>query len=163
MALKNRSCTSQFHQAFRSTVALGAHVWAKWLHHPCRLGGPQRSVRGRKSEMATSSLPSWGPTCGQSVGKLFGLKNLCWKSVGQQLANISLPFPPFPPLSPPCFLVAEWEKTGIACPSREIPPPKKSAFLGFSAQESPILPSKSQKISHYPPFPPVSLSPPPNF
>ena len=31
-----------------------ADMWAKWLHHPCRLGGPQRK------EMAT-----W-PTCGQS-------------------------------------------------------------------------------------------------
>ena len=30
-----------------------AHMWAKWLHHPCRLGGPQRSARGQKSEMAT--------------------------------------------------------------------------------------------------------------
>ena len=26
-----------------------AHMWAKWLHHPCRLGGPQRSARGEKS------------------------------------------------------------------------------------------------------------------
>ena len=34
-------------------------MWAKWLHHPCRLGGPQRSTRGQESEMAT-----W-PTCGQ--------------------------------------------------------------------------------------------------
>ena len=35
-------------------------MWAKWLHHPCHLGGPQRPARGQKSEMAT-----W-PTCGQS-------------------------------------------------------------------------------------------------
>ena len=27
--------------------------WAKWLHDPCRLGGPQRPARGQKSEMAT--------------------------------------------------------------------------------------------------------------
>ena len=37
-----------------------AHMWAKWLHHPYRLGGPQRSPQGEKMEMAT-----W-PTCGQS-------------------------------------------------------------------------------------------------
>ena len=37
-----------------------AHMWAKWLHHPCRLGGPQRLAWGQKSETAT-----W-PTCGQS-------------------------------------------------------------------------------------------------
>ena len=37
-----------------------AHMWAKWLHHPCRLGGPQRLAWGQKSQMAR-----W-PTCGQS-------------------------------------------------------------------------------------------------
>ena len=36
------------------------HMWAKWLHHPCRLGGLQRSARGQKSERAM-----WR-TCGQS-------------------------------------------------------------------------------------------------
>ena len=35
-------------------------MWAKWLHHACRLRGLQRSARGQKSEMAM-----W-PTCGQS-------------------------------------------------------------------------------------------------
>ena len=37
-----------------------ALMWAKWLHHPCRLGGLQPSARGQKSEMAML------PTCGQS-------------------------------------------------------------------------------------------------
>ena len=36
------------------------HMRAKWLHHPCRLGGPQRSARGQQSQMAMWS------TCGQS-------------------------------------------------------------------------------------------------
>ena len=36
-----------------------AHMWAKRLHHPCRLGGPQHSTRGQQCEMAT-----WA-TCGQ--------------------------------------------------------------------------------------------------
>ena len=36
------------------------HMWAKRLHHPCRLEGPQWSTRGPKTEMAT-----W-PTCKQS-------------------------------------------------------------------------------------------------
>ena len=35
------------------------HMWAKWMHQPCRLGGPHRSERGQKSETAM-----W-PTCGQ--------------------------------------------------------------------------------------------------
>ena len=37
-----------------------AHMWAKWLHHPYHVGGPQCSVRGQKLEMATCL------TCGQS-------------------------------------------------------------------------------------------------
>ena len=37
-----------------------AHMWAKWLHHPCRPGGLQCAARGQKLEMAT-----W-PTYGQS-------------------------------------------------------------------------------------------------
>ena len=63
-----------------------AHLWAKWLRHPCRLGDPHRSTAGGKfrsgprvGKMATSPLPSRGspplqsggqnqkwPTCGQS-------------------------------------------------------------------------------------------------
>ena len=34
------------------------------LRHPCILGGPQRQVRGAKSEVATSPLPSRGPKRG---------------------------------------------------------------------------------------------------
>ena len=64
-----------------------AHLWAKWLRHPCRLG--DRAERGREirsgplvGKLATSALPSRGspplqkggggagdhkwPTCGQS-------------------------------------------------------------------------------------------------
>ena len=63
-----------------------AHKWAKWLHHPCRLGDPHRFRAGRKirsgpqvGTVATSPLPSRGspplqrggqnqkwPACGQS-------------------------------------------------------------------------------------------------
>ena len=63
-----------------------AHLWAKWLRHPCRLGDPHRFRAGGKirsgplvSKVATSPLPSRGspplksggqnqkwPTCGQS-------------------------------------------------------------------------------------------------
>ena len=62
-----------------------AHLWAKWLRHPCRLGDPHRFRAGGKirsgpqvGKMATSPLPSRGspplqsggqnqkrPTCGQ--------------------------------------------------------------------------------------------------
>ena len=34
-----------------------AHMWAQWLPHPCRLGGPQCSARGQNQK--------W-PTCGHS-------------------------------------------------------------------------------------------------
>ena len=63
-----------------------AHLWAKWLRHPCRLGDPHRFKAGGKirsgplvGKVATSPLPSRGspplqsggqnqkwPTCGQS-------------------------------------------------------------------------------------------------
>ena len=63
-----------------------AHLWAKWLRHPCRLGDPHRCKAGGKvrsgllvDKWATSPLPSRGspplhsggesqkwPTCGQS-------------------------------------------------------------------------------------------------
>ena len=63
-----------------------AHLWAKWLRHPCRLGDPHRCTAGGKirsgplvGKVATSPLPSRGspplqsggqnqkwPTCGQS-------------------------------------------------------------------------------------------------
>ena len=63
-----------------------AHLWAKWLRHPCRRGNPHRIRAGGKirsgpqvSKVATSPLPSRGspplqsggqnqkwPTCGQS-------------------------------------------------------------------------------------------------
>ena len=37
-----------------------AHMWAKWLHHPCRVRGPQHSAQGQELEIA-----QW-PTCGQT-------------------------------------------------------------------------------------------------
>ena len=63
-----------------------AHLWAKWLRHPCRLGDPHRFRAGGEirsgplvGKVATSPLPSRGspplqsgggnqkwPTCGQS-------------------------------------------------------------------------------------------------
>ena len=63
-----------------------AHLWAKWLRHPCRVGDPHRLRAGGKvrsgpqvGKVATSPLPSRGspplhsggqnqkwPTCGQS-------------------------------------------------------------------------------------------------
>ena len=63
-----------------------AHLWAKWLRHPCRLGDPHRFTAGGGirsgplvGKVATSPLPSRGspplhsggqnqkwPTCGQS-------------------------------------------------------------------------------------------------
>ena len=63
-----------------------AHLWAKWLCHPCRLGDPHRFGVGGKirsgpqvGKVAMSPLPCWGspplqsggqnqkwPTCGQS-------------------------------------------------------------------------------------------------
>ena len=52
-----------------------AHLWAKWLHHPCRLGDPHRCRAGGEirsgplvGKVATSPLPSRGSPRLQSVG-----------------------------------------------------------------------------------------------
>ena len=53
-----------------------AHLWAKWLRHPCRVGDPHRFRAGGKirsgpqvGKMATSPLPSRGSPPLQSGGK----------------------------------------------------------------------------------------------
>ena len=49
-----------------------AHLWAKWLPHPCRLGDPHRIIAGGQNqlvgEMATSPLPSRGSPPHQNGG-----------------------------------------------------------------------------------------------
>ena len=62
-----------------------AHVWAKWLRHPCRLGDPHRFRAGGKirrgpqvGKMATSPLPSRGSPPLQSRGQ-----NQQWPTCGQ--------------------------------------------------------------------------------
>ena len=36
----------------RKAESLVAHKWARWLHNPCRLGGPHRFRAGAESEVA---------------------------------------------------------------------------------------------------------------
>ena len=62
-----------------------AHKWARWLHNPCRLGGPHRfRVGGRirsgpqVSKVATSPLPPGGSPPLQSGGQ-----NHKWPTSGQ--------------------------------------------------------------------------------
>ena len=62
-----------------------AHLWARWLRHPCPLGFPQRFRaqgkirRGpRVGKVATSPLPSWGSPPLQSAGQ-----NQKWPTCGQ--------------------------------------------------------------------------------
>ena len=52
-----------------------AHTWARWLHHPCRLGDPHRFRAGGKirsgpymGKVATSPLLPWGSPPLQSGG-----------------------------------------------------------------------------------------------
>ena len=54
-----------------------AHLWAKWLRHPCRLGDPHRFKAGGKirsgplvGKMATSPLPSRGSHRCRAGGKI---------------------------------------------------------------------------------------------
>ena len=60
----------------RGAVSEVAHLWAKWLRHPCRLGDPHRFRAGGKirsgpqaGKMATSPLPSRGSPPLQSGGQ----------------------------------------------------------------------------------------------
>ena len=62
-----------------------AHLWAKWLRHPCRLGDPHRCRAGEKirsgplvGKVATSPLPSRGSPPLQSGGQ-----NQKWPTGGQ--------------------------------------------------------------------------------
>ena len=62
-----------------------AHLWAKWLRHPCRLGDPHRYKAGGKirsgpqvGKVATSPLPSRGSPRLQSGGQ-----NQKWPTCGQ--------------------------------------------------------------------------------
>ena len=62
-----------------------AHLWAKWLHHPCRLGDPHRCRAWGKiksgplvGKMVTSPLPSRGSPPLQSGGQ-----NQKWPTCGQ--------------------------------------------------------------------------------
>ena len=62
-----------------------AHLWAKWLRHPCRLGDPHRFRAGGKirsgpqvGKMATSPLPCRGSPPLQSGGQ-----NQKWPTCGQ--------------------------------------------------------------------------------
>ena len=62
-----------------------AHLWAKWLRQPCRLGDPSRCRAGGKirsgplvSKMATSPLPSRGSPALRSGGQ-----NQKWPTYGQ--------------------------------------------------------------------------------
>ena len=62
-----------------------AHFWARWLHHPCRLGDPLRFKAGDKirscplvGKVATSPLPPHGSPPLQS-----GSQNQKWPTCGQ--------------------------------------------------------------------------------
>ena len=62
-----------------------AHKWARWLHHPCRLGDPHRFTAGGKirsgpqvGKVATSPLPPRGSPPLHSGGQ-----NQKWPTSGQ--------------------------------------------------------------------------------
>ena len=71
--------------AERGAKSKVAHLWAKWLRHPCRLGDPHRFRAGGKiisgpqvGKMATSPLPSRGSPPLESGGQ-----NQKWPISGQ--------------------------------------------------------------------------------
>ena len=69
----------------RRTKSEVAHLWARWLHHPCRLGDPLRFKAGDKirsgplvGKVATSPLPPRGSPTLQDGGQ-----NRKWPTCGQ--------------------------------------------------------------------------------
>ena len=77
-----RGCPPAAERGEKSEVA---HLWAKWLRHPCRLGDPHRCTAGGKirsgplvGKVATSPLPSRGSAPLQSRGQ-----NQKWPTSGQ--------------------------------------------------------------------------------
>ena len=69
----------------RETKSEVAELWARWLHHPCRLGDPLRLRAGGKirggpmvGKVATSPLPPRGSPLPQSGGQ-----NQKWPTCGQ--------------------------------------------------------------------------------
>ena len=71
-----------------------AHKWARWLHNPCRLGGPHRFKAGGKSQVAHkwarwphNPCRLWGPHRFSAGGKING---------GPQVGKLAtLPVPPW--------------------------------------------------------------------
>ena len=70
----------------RGTEAEVAHKWARWLHSPCRLGGPHRFKAGRRirgcpqvAKVGTHPLPPLGSPPLQSGGQKWArwLHNPC--------------------------------------------------------------------------------------
>ena len=96
-----------------------AHLWAKWLRHPCRLGDPHRFRAGGKIRMgalvgklATSPLPSWGcpplhsggqnqnwPTCGQTgyvTPAVLGIPTAAEQGGKSEVAHLGAKWPRHP-------------------------------------------------------------------
>ena len=59
------SAGSKIRSGYLTLAFSGAQKRAEMLRPTCILWGPQRQAQGAKSEMATSSLPSWGPKRGR--------------------------------------------------------------------------------------------------
>ena len=51
-----------------------AHMWADWLHHPCRLGGSQRFTAGNVAHKWVDWLHDpchpWGPLCFKAADEI---------------------------------------------------------------------------------------------
>ena len=82
----------------RGTKSEVAHKWARWLHYPCRLGGPQRFIAGGKvgggppvGKVATQPLPPGGFPALHSDGA-----NQKWPTSGQG-GYITVPASGVPP------------------------------------------------------------------
>ena len=54
-------CGIKIRSGYLTPTVSGAQKWAKWLHNPCLLGGPQRQARGRNEKWLLDHYRLVGP------------------------------------------------------------------------------------------------------
>ena len=85
LGVPNAQRGDKIRNGYLTSVVSTAHMWAKWLHHPCHIRAPQRLAREQNQKWqpnpsglrgpqvgkeATSPLPSRGYPQGQSQNRL---------------------------------------------------------------------------------------------
>ena len=65
LGVTNTNRGEEIRNGYINPTILRARMWAKWLHNPCRLEGPQGQVE-KEIRSGYSTLAVSGPICGHS-------------------------------------------------------------------------------------------------